>query len=138
MEIDLYDENIYRALQSSVSRESRLWRILTMAQGARIIIKLLSHNFSLLKVFKNRNFYHFKCSKGELFTLSSIGQVRLLFPFTYSENTLLILKANQSRKQLMVSSGLLKNKHKITILNQLWEILRIGIFLSFLGELWTP
>ena len=114
MEIDLYDENI--------DKESRLWRIWTMAQGARIINKLLFHSFSLLKVFKNHNFNYFECSKRErkfsveeLFALSSMaGQVRLSFLFTYSENTLLILKP---RKQIMVSSVLPKNKQKITLLS---------------------
>ena len=71
-------------------KESRLWRIWTMAQGARIINKLLFHSFSLLKVFKNPNFNHFECSKRErkfsveeLFALSSMArQVRLSFLFT--------------------------------------------------------
>ena len=53
MEIDLYDKNI--------NKESRLWRIWTMAQGARIIDKLLIYSCSLLKVFKNPNFNHFEC-----------------------------------------------------------------------------
>ena len=48
--------------------------------------KLLSHSFSLLKVFKNRNFNHFECSKRErtfsveeLFVLSSMDKLGYLF-----------------------------------------------------------
>ena len=75
--IDLYDEKIYK--------ESRLWRILTMVESARMTNKLLSHSFSLLKVFKNCNFSLFECSKRErklsveeLFALSSMVKLGYL------------------------------------------------------------
>ena len=42
MEIDLYEENI---MEKNLKKESRLWWIWTMAQGARIINKLLTHRF---------------------------------------------------------------------------------------------